>query len=40
MLAALVAEGTLPPVEERLPQDVVVVRPRDAIGVYAAPFRR
>ena len=39
MLAARVAEGTLPPVEERLPQDVMVVRPRDAIGVYGGTFQ-
>ena len=39
LLAARVAEGILPPVEERLPQDVVVVRPRDAIGVYGGTFQ-
>ena len=39
LLAARVAEGTLPPVEERLPQDVMVVRPRDYIGVYGGTFQ-
>ena len=39
MLAALVAEDKLPPVDERLPQDVMVVRPRDAIGVYGGTLQ-
>jgi len=34
MLATMVASGDLPPVEERLPKDVAVVRPRDFIGQY------
>ena len=34
MLAALVAEGQLPPVEERIPQDAQVVRPLSEIGQY------
>ena len=33
------AEGKLPPVDERLPQDVMVVRPRDAIGVYGGTLQ-
>ena len=39
VLAALVAEGALPPVEERLPVDVQVVRPRDEIGSYGGIMR-
>ena len=39
VLAALVAEGKLPPVEERLPVDVQVVRPRDEIGTYGGIMR-
>ena len=34
MLAALVAAGTLPPVDERLPLEPVVVEPIEAIGTY------
>ena len=34
MLAALVAEGKLPPVEERIGQDPMVVRPAFEIGQY------
>ena len=34
MLAALVADGQLPPVEERIPQDAQVVRPLNEIGQY------
>ena len=34
MLAALVAEGKLPPVEERIGQDPQVVRPAFEIGQY------
>ena len=33
-LAALVASGTLPPVEERLPRNPLVVTPAERIGVY------
>lgn len=41
MLAELVAAGTLPPVEERLPapSDVYVVEPVDAIGKYGGVAR-
>jgi peptide/nickel transport system substrate-binding protein len=39
MLAALVSSGDLPPVEERLPKDVAVVRPRDEIGQYGGQLR-
>ncbi|MFH0963102.1 MAG: ABC transporter substrate-binding protein [Planctomycetota bacterium] len=34
MLSKLVAEGKLPPVEERLPQEPAVVVPYEKIGVY------
>ena len=34
MLAELVKAGQLPPVEERLPQNPVVVQPIDEIGKY------
>jgi len=34
MLAEEVSSGTLPPVKDRLPKDVAVVRPRDAVGQY------
>jgi len=34
MLDALVAAGTLPKVEERLPKDVSVIKPRESIGTY------
>ncbi|MGC9522989.1 MAG: ABC transporter substrate-binding protein [Anaerolineae bacterium] len=39
MLAAMVASGDLPPIEERLPKDVAVVEPRDAIGQYNEQIR-
>ncbi len=39
MLAALVAEGVLPPVEERLPDEPLVVRPLDEIGQYGGSLR-
>ena len=38
-LAALVAEGKLPPVDERLPGEPVVVEPMDTIGVYGGHIR-
>ncbi len=40
-LAALVASGDLPPVEERLPEhdDIMVVQPRDVIGAYGGEIR-
>ena len=34
MLDALVADGTLPPVEERLPSEPLVLQPADQIGEY------
>jgi glucose/arabinose dehydrogenase len=37
MMAALVAEGKLPPVEERLPEEPLVVTPLEKVGKYAAP---
>jgi len=39
MLADLVKSGQLPPVNERLPKDVAVVRPREFIGVYSDQIR-
>ncbi|MBV7328354.1 ABC transporter substrate-binding protein [Chloroflexi bacterium TSY] len=38
ILAALVESGDLPAVEERLPVDVGVLRPRDEIGTYSGPI--
>jgi peptide/nickel transport system substrate-binding protein len=39
MLQARVASGELPPVDERLPENPVVVGGRDAIGVYGGEVR-
>ena len=39
VLAAMVAAGDLPPVEERLPDQVVVVDPLDEMGVYGGEYR-
>jgi len=39
MLEALVAAGELPPVEERLPDDPIVVEPIDEIGSYGGTAR-
>lgn len=39
MLAALVKEGKLPPVEERLPANPLVVEPNDRIGVYGGEWQ-
>ena len=39
MLAALVSEGKLPPVAERLPKEPLVVRPIEDIGQYGGTFR-
>ena len=36
MLAAMVEAGELPPVEERLPSNPLVVEPFDSIGTYSA----
>lgn len=40
MLAAKVAAGELPPVEERLPEDPLVVEPYESIGQYGGTWRR
>jgi peptide/nickel transport system substrate-binding protein len=39
MLKAKVAAGSLPPVDERLPENPVVIGGRDAIGVYGGEVR-
>ena len=39
MLAKLVAEGKLPPVEQRLPKDVEIVTPVEGIGEYGGTWR-
>lgn len=39
-LAALVAEGKLPPVEERIGQDPLVIKPVHEIGKYGGEWRR
>jgi len=39
MLATLVKEGKLPPVEQRLPEEPMVVRPCERIGVYGGQLR-
>jgi len=38
-LAEQVAAGTLPPVEERLPPDPVVVTPTNTVGTYGGTLR-
>jgi peptide/nickel transport system substrate-binding protein len=38
MLAARVRKGTLPPLEERLPDEPVVVKPVERIGVYGGQW--
>ncbi len=42
MLAEMVAAGTLPPVEDRLPspEDVLVIKPLNEIGKYGGTWRR
>ncbi len=40
MLAELVKEGKLPPVEKRLPQELLVVTPVEEIGQYGGTWRR
>ena len=42
MLAEMVAAGTLPPVEERLPEpeDLLVIQPLNEIGQYGGTWRR
>jgi peptide/nickel transport system substrate-binding protein len=39
-LAELVKQGKLPPVEERLPEDLMVLQPVDEIGTYGGIWRR
>lgn len=39
-LAALVAKGELPPVEERLPEEPLVIPPVERIGKYGGTWRR
>lgn len=39
LLAEQVAAGTLPPVEERLPENPLVVQPYESIGVYGGTWR-
>ena len=39
MLAELVKAGKLPPVDERLPDEPMVVEPRDGIGTYGGRLR-
>jgi len=40
MLAQLVKQGKLPPVEERLPKNPIVVKPFEEIGRYGSTLRR
>ena len=40
MLSERVAQGNLPPVAERLPENPLVVVPIDTIGVYGGSLRR
>ncbi|MBT3555947.1 MAG: hypothetical protein HN495_10315, partial [Chloroflexi bacterium] len=40
MLAALVASGDLPPVEDRLPSNPLVIEPADGIGKYGGTWFR
>ena len=40
MLAEMVKAGTLPPVDQRLPQDLLVVKPVREIGKYGGIWRR
>src|SRR6188508_1571558 len=39
MLAERVARGELPPVEQRLPADVLVIEPLEGIGQYGGSLR-
>ena len=39
-LAEMVAAGDLPPVEERLPEDPMVIKPLNEIGKYGGTWRR
>jgi len=40
MLAELVEKGELPPVEERLPSEPLVIQPLESIGKYGGTWRR
>ena len=40
MLRTMVAAGELPPLEERLPEDPLVVKPAEEIGQYGGTLRR
>jgi peptide/nickel transport system substrate-binding protein len=40
MLAEMVAAGTLPPLEDRLPLEPLVVEPYESIGTYGGTWRR
>jgi len=40
MLAELVKQGKLPPVEQRLPKDPVIIEPLEEIGQYGGTWRR
>jgi peptide/nickel transport system substrate-binding protein len=40
MLAEMVAAGTLPPVEERVPSEPLVIQPTEMIGEYGGTLRR
>ena len=40
MLAELVATGELPPLEERLPKDVMVVEPYESLGQFGGTWHR
>ena len=40
MLAAMVAAGTLPPVDERLPSEPLVIEPYNEIGQYGGTWHR
>lgn len=40
MLAEMVAAGTLPPLEERLPKEPLIVQPYESIGKYGGTWRR
>jgi peptide/nickel transport system substrate-binding protein len=40
MLAEQVRAGRLPPVEQRLPQDIMVVQPLRSVGKYGGTWRR
>ena len=39
-LAELVQAGKLPPVEERLPEEPLIVKPVEGIGKYGGTWRR